>query len=423
MQCVVSSAGSAGDFLPTLAMGAALRRRGHEVRFVANPFFESRVRNAGLEFIPAGEHSDLYEIIERNPDWGRPSNAKALLEAFVRPNAESTFHVIRALLRESRADVVVANNVSFGAIWAAAEQRIPSVLVHATPLIWMSSQAPTVFGDRLPPTWLARPMTGAMRALADWYLTRFLAPIGRKLAPSLEDTSYPAAHGMAALHLAAWSPAIRAPVPSDPPNSVLCGFVRASAFGGGQPGVPAAAEAFLGAGPPPVVVGLGSVYSLTAGALLTAFAEACRDHGLRCLIAGHPSGLTVPSNALAVRYAPYEEIFRRAAVVVGHGGAGTTGEILRSGKPALVLPFAYDQFAMSRAVEQQGVGLHVPVARRGRRQLAEFLERVLRDDAMCTRAAATGPKFAAERDGAEAGAEAVETLIHATPRGDVCPSR
>jgi len=59
MKCIVSSFGSAGDFLPTLSVGAALRRRGHDVRFVANPFHESRARNAGLNFIPAGERSDL----------------------------------------------------------------------------------------------------------------------------------------------------------------------------------------------------------------------------------------------------------------------------------------------------------------------------------------------------------------------------
>ena len=39
MKIVASSFGSAGDFLPTLAVGAALRRRGHEVQFVGNPFY------------------------------------------------------------------------------------------------------------------------------------------------------------------------------------------------------------------------------------------------------------------------------------------------------------------------------------------------------------------------------------------------
>ena len=59
MKCVVTSFGSAGDFFPTLALGSALRRRGHDVRFVANPFYASRAGGAGLELVPAGEYYDL----------------------------------------------------------------------------------------------------------------------------------------------------------------------------------------------------------------------------------------------------------------------------------------------------------------------------------------------------------------------------
>jgi len=80
VKIVASSFGSAGDFLPTLAVGAALRRRGHEVQFVGNPFYETRVRNAGLGFIPAGEHWDVYDKIEKNPAYADPANTGLLLK-------------------------------------------------------------------------------------------------------------------------------------------------------------------------------------------------------------------------------------------------------------------------------------------------------------------------------------------------------
>lgn len=38
MRCVATSFGSAGDFLPTVAVAAAMRNAGHDVVFVANPF-------------------------------------------------------------------------------------------------------------------------------------------------------------------------------------------------------------------------------------------------------------------------------------------------------------------------------------------------------------------------------------------------
>src|SRR6185369_1451540 len=109
-------------------------------------------------------------------------------------------------------------------------------------------------------------------------------------------------------------------------------------------------------------VGLGSAFALISGSFLTSIAAACADHGRRCLIIGHPSDLTVPANTLAVRYAPYDKVFPRAAAVVVHCGAGTTGEALRCGKPIIAVPFAYDQFALAHAMEQLGVCVRVPKA-------------------------------------------------------------
>ena len=49
MRYIASAFGSAGDFLPTLAVARALARDGHQVSFVTNPFHERAVRDAGLE--------------------------------------------------------------------------------------------------------------------------------------------------------------------------------------------------------------------------------------------------------------------------------------------------------------------------------------------------------------------------------------
>lgn len=411
MRCVVTSFGSAGDFLPTLALGAALRRRGHDVRFVANPFYASRARNAGLEVIPAGEHYDLYERFEQNPAYGDPANAGLLFRDLVAPNAVATYGVIRDLLWTEAIDVVVASDASFGAFWAAAEQGVRSIVVHATPMIWMSWQSPLVFGDRSLPTVLSRPITVAARAVVGWYVTRLLRPLARKMGVTLADVSFAATEGMAAVRLGLWSPLLRGPVASDPPNGTICGFTRSSAYGGTQDGLPVEVETFLEAGPPPVVVGLGSAYALISGAVLSRIAQACADGGHRCLVVGHPAATEFPPNTLAVRYAPYDQVFPRAAAVVVHGGAGTTGEALRCGKPIIGVPFAFDQFGLCAAIEQLGVGVRVPVARRTRDDFARVLGRVLSDASMRQRAEDMGSQFAAERDGAEAGADVVERFL------------
>ena len=416
MRCVVTSFGSAGDFLPTLALAAALRRRGHDVRFVANPFYESRVRHAGLELIPAGEYYDLYRRLEQNPSYADASNAGALLRDLVAPNVAATYPVIRDLLRAEPIDAVVANDASFGALWAAREHDVPSVLTHASPMIWMSWRAPIVVGDGLLPPFLAPPATVAARALMNWYVTRFLRPVAQAMGTSLTDVSFAATERMAAIRIGLWSPLLRGPVANDPPNGTICGFTRSSGFGGEQPGLPPEVDEFLRAGAPPVVVGLGSAFALIAGQVLTNIAEACAERGHRCLIIGHPTGARFPDNTLAVRYAPYDQVFARAAAVVVHGGAGTTGEALRSGRPIVGVPFAYDQFGQCAAIARLGVGVRVPVAKRGRDDFARIISQLVSDDSIRSRAAACGSRFAAERDGADVGADVVGHFLTTNQR-------
>jgi UDP:flavonoid glycosyltransferase YjiC (YdhE family) len=52
----------------------------------------------------------------------------------------------------------------------------------------------------------------------------------------------------------------------------------------------------------------------------------------------------LPSTILAVDYAPFELLLPRSCLMIHHGGIGTTSHGLRAGVPALIVPFAFDQF-------------------------------------------------------------------------------
>lgn len=157
-----------------------------------------------------------------------------------------------------------------------------------------------------------------------------------------------------------------------------------------------------------MVVAFGSAYARAATSPLRAIAEACGDVRRRCLIVGHPSGATFSPETLAVPSALYDRIFPRAAAIVMHGGAGTTGEALRSGRPIVGVPMAYDQFSLCQRVERLGIGVRVPVRRRTRADFAAVLGRILGDDGVAARARDAGQRFAAEPDGAEVAAHVIE---------------
>ena len=63
--------GSAGDMLPNVGIGLALKRRGHRVVLIAGRYFEDLAYRTGLEFIGLGTEKEYYDAIQ-DPDLWHP---------------------------------------------------------------------------------------------------------------------------------------------------------------------------------------------------------------------------------------------------------------------------------------------------------------------------------------------------------------
>jgi UDP:flavonoid glycosyltransferase YjiC (YdhE family) len=121
--------------------------------------------------------------------------------------------------------------------------------------------------------------------------------------------------------------------------------------------MPDALRRFLDSGPPPIVFTLGSAAVLAAGEFFVESADAVRRLGCRAvLVAGKESSVAADKNMFVAEYAPYAELFPRAAAVVHQGGIGTTAQCLRAGCPALIVPFAHDQPDNAARVKRIGAG-------------------------------------------------------------------
>merc|ERR1719453_1994270 len=62
-------------------------------------------------------------------------------------------------------------------------------------------------------------------------------------------------------------------------------------------------------------------------------------------------------NVLFVPSAPHEWLFPQCAVVVHHGGSGTTAASVRSGRPTLITPIFLDQLDHARLANASGIGV------------------------------------------------------------------
>jgi UDP:flavonoid glycosyltransferase YjiC (YdhE family) len=71
----------------------------------------------------------------------------------------------------------------------------------------------------------------------------------------------------------------------------------------------------------------------------------------------------LPPGVFVLGDTPHDWLFPRTALVVHHGGAGTSHAVARAGVPSVVVPFAGDQFFWARRMAGRGIATTCPAAR------------------------------------------------------------
>ena len=64
----------------------------------------------------------------------------------------------------------------------------------------------------------------------------------------------------------------------------------------------------------------------------------------------------LPSNVAFRDFVPGREVLARASLHITHGGCNSVHETLLAGVPMVLIPQAYDQFPLARAIEVLGRG-------------------------------------------------------------------
>ena len=177
-------------------------------------------------------------------------------------------------------------------------------------------------------------------------------------------------------------------------------------------GLSAELARFLDAGSPPVVFTLGSSAVFDAGPFYTESTEAVRALGCRAvlLVGNDPRNLPVrslPDGVIVADYAPYSELFSRAAAVVHQGGAGTTAQALRAGVPMCVVPYSHDQPDYARRCVGLGMARTVPRSAYRAGRVRVELERLLTDGGYQVAARNVASEMAKE-DGVAAACDGLE---------------
>lgn len=92
------------------------------------------------------------------------------------------------------------------------------------------------------------------------------------------------------------------------------------------------------------------------------------------------------------------------------GGIGTTAQAMRSGRPALVVPFGHDQFDNAARAARLGVAETIYRSRYNSPRVAALLRRLLRERRYANASEELGRQVRAE-NGAAAAADAIESMV------------
>ncbi|MGH8598790.1 MAG: glycosyltransferase, partial [Gammaproteobacteria bacterium] len=166
-------------------------------------------------------------------------------------------------------------------------------------------------------------------------------------------------------------------------------------------GLPLGLRRFLDAGPPPLVFSLGSAAFWVARDFFQQSIEAAVALGQRAvLLVGDDRFLPrdpVPVGIAAYDYVPYGALFPHASVVVHHGGIGSIAQVLRAGRPMLVVPIAHDQYDNAARVGALGVARTLPRRRYQAEQVVVALRALLEKPSYAERARVVAEEVRSER--------------------------
>lgn len=416
---VFSTLGSLGDVHPYIAVGRSLLQRGHKAVIATSEEYRTAIERAGVEFAAVqpnmadlGNYQEMVSRVlhaRRGPEY--------LIQRLVMPYLRPGFD---ALMQASvGADLLVSHPLTVTMPLVAHKRGLRWVSTVLAPMSLMSCYDPPTI------------------ATAEWFRSlrvfgvtpyRFLFGLAklqvhgweRPLREFRREIGLPPRKELALFEgqfsplrtLALFDAQLAAPQPDWPAHTVVCGN---PAYDGEEldPGIRSDLEEFLDQGEPPIVFALGSSAVWIAGDFWKHAVAATQRVGRRAiLITGPQVPASLPESVRAYAWLPYSIVFPRAAVVVHSAGIGTLAQAMRSGRPQLLLPVAFDQPDNARRAVALGVGRTLPFRSVTVNRLVVEIDEILKDPTYGVKSQALAMELA-KGDGASRAAEELASCVAA----------
>jgi UDP:flavonoid glycosyltransferase YjiC (YdhE family) len=308
-------AGGTGHFLPLVPFARAAERAGHIVAFAAQPGMMATVAEAGFSTFETGGRT-LLVTTEREPllEYDLAREHRAVRDGFAGTTARERATKVRQLCESWHPDVVVCDEMDFGALVAAEAMGISYatvISIGSGAFVW--------------PQLVGGPINDLRKE--------------HGLTPDPE---------LAMLHrylvVSPFPPSFRDPANPLPSNAHSIRTVAADRAAGDEDVSWLAGRA----GRPLVYFTLGTIFNLESGDLFERALAGLRELPLDVVVTvGRQLDPQVlgpqPSNVDVRGYIPQSALLPHCDLVVSHAGSGSIVGALAHGLPMVLLPIGADQ--------------------------------------------------------------------------------
>ncbi len=370
---LLTTIGSLGDLHPILALGRGLQARGHTVRIATLDRYADTVRGLGLDFAPVRSFVNLDDKAQLARIMDLKRGSEYLIKDIVFRHIREAHADVLAAAED--VDIIGATEIMYSAQIVADQKKLPWFFCALSPVSFFSSEDVSLLP--LASEWPRLPvLTNALQ--------RFLIQAGKTVSASwskewhqlrkelaLPIRPNPIAEGKFSpfFNLALFSEVLGAPQRDWPGNTLQTGplFYDARSAATHAPETRPSEDAplapglreFLTKGEPPLVFTLGSAAVHAPGDFYKEslkLAETLRRRAV-LLVGDNTLEVSAQENIFVTDYAPFSQLFPRAACVVHQGGVGTCAQALRAGVPTLIVPYSHDQPDNAMRLERLGTSL------------------------------------------------------------------
>jgi len=351
MRVLLSTIGSRGDVQPLVGLASQLVALGQEVRLCVPPDFREWIEGLGMPVTPIGPELRSTGKASPSPAAITPEQRRQMIEGTVTAQFETITRAAQgcdAMVGATALQVAapsVAERLGIPYFFAAYCPAVLPSSRHAPPVLAALGDKPTPGLDDYSDLWAqdAKRWNDTWGPLINTRRTALgLTPIGDVRSYVLTDRPWLAAdptlgpwpdpHDEAVFQTGAWI------LPDERPLAPEL-------------------ESFLDAGDPPIYFGFGS--NRAPSDLSRVMIGSARALGRRAIVSRGWADLSLVDDApdcVAIGEVNQQSLFQRVAVVVHHGGAGTTTAAVRAGAPQVVIPQHYDQHYFAQRVQRLGLG-------------------------------------------------------------------